>query len=249
MSGVILFFIVVIGGPIAYGYFSTPATCSDGIQNQNETGVDKGGVCPLLDEGTLQPHATLWARSFRVRDGSYNAAAYVHNPNKEAGVRQIRYRFGLYDSNNILVAEREGIAFIMPGAVTPIFEPRIDTGNRVVARTYFEFTSTFVWERMVNTAQILAINNKDVSNTDTTPRLSATVSNTSVRDVLNPSFVAVVFDPAGNAFAASATTLDRLNANASAALVFSWPDPFSVQVGRVDIIPLVAPIVVQTRPE
>ncbi len=245
VSGAILFFLLVIGGPIAYEYFSTPATCSDGIQNQNETDIDKGGVCPLLDEGALQPHAVLWARSFHVRDGSYNATAYIQNSNKEAGVRQIRYHFGLYDSSNILVAEREGITFIMPGAITPIFEPKIDTGNRIVSRTYFEFTSAFVWERMTNTALVFAVSNKDVSSTDTMPRLSATVSNTSVKDVLNPSFVAVVFDPAGNAFAASATTMDRLNADASASLVFSWPDPFPTQVGRVDIIPLVAPTVVQ----
>lgn len=241
MGGVFLFFLFVLGGPLAYWYFSIPPTCSDGIQNQRETGVDTGGPCPLLDARTLQPHATLWTRSFRVRDGSYNVAAYIQNPNKEAGVRQVRYRLGLYDAQNILVAEREGTTFIMPGSITPILEPRIETGNRIVARTYLEFVGALVWERLENTALVVGVNNKEVTEVDSKPRLTATVSNNSVADLVGSSFVAVIFDPAGNAFAASATTLDRLSAGASTPIAFSWPDPFPVQVGRIDIIPLTAP--------
>ncbi len=241
LTGVTLFFLIVVGGPVAYWYFSVPATCTDGVQNQDETAIDRGGPCPLLDDRTIQPHATLWTRSFRVRDGSYNAAVYIQNPNKDAGVRKARYRFGLYDARNILVAEREGTTFIMPGAITPILESRIDTGNRIVSRTYFEFVEPFVWERMKNIALSVTVNNKEISNTEALPKLSANVENSSVADILNPSFVAVLFNPAGNAFAISATTLERLPAGASSPVVFSWPDPFAVQIGRIDIIPLVAP--------
>ncbi len=241
VAGISLSLFVVIGGPLSYLYFSVPPTCNDGIQNQNETAVDRGGRCSVFDERALQPHTTLWSRSFRVRDGSYNAVAYVYNPNAEAGVRRAYYRFGLYDAANILVAEREGITFIVPGAVTPILESRIDAGNRIVARTYFEFTNDFVWERMINTGLALAVNNKEISNVTVTPRLSANAENRSLADIVSPSFVAVIFDPAGNAFAASATTLERLSADEIAPLVFSWPDPFLVPVGRVDVLPLVAP--------
>jgi len=239
--GATLFFIIIVGGPLAYWYFSIPATCTDGIQNQRETDIDRGGPCPLLDESKLQALATLWARSFRVRDGSYNAVAYIQNPNQDAGVRTARYRFGLYDSENILVAERESSMFIMPGAVTPVLESRIDTGNRIVSRTYFEFTGPLAWERMRNNALALAINNKEISSVTTVPRLSATVKNNSVADVISPAFIAVVFDQAGNAFAASATALDRIASDATASLVFTWPDPFAIQVGRTDIIPVVTP--------
>jgi len=233
--------VVVIGAPLAYWYFSIPATCSDGIQNQGETNIDKGGPCQLLDERAIQPHAVLWARSFRVRDGSYNATAYIQNPNRAAGVRAAYYRFGLYDANNILVAEREGVTFIMPGATTPVLASRIDVGNRIASRTYFEFTGPLTWERMKNSALPLVVNNKQIADTSTVPRLTATVQNSSVADIVNPSFVAVVFDPAGNAFAASGTTLDRLDADQSSQIVFTWPDPFATQVGRIDIIPIVVP--------
>lgn len=240
ITGVVLFFAVVVGFPVAYKLLTIPPTCTDGIQNQGETAVDRGGPCLLLDERALQPHATLWARAFRVRDGTYSAAAYIQNPNKNAGVREAHYRFALYDSQNVLVADREGTTFIMPGTITPIFASRIDTGARIVTRTYLEFADSLVWERAENAALAVSVGNKQLENTNT-PRITGTAENTSVGDIFDLSFVAVIFDPAGNAFAASETALSRLDAGRSADLIFSWPDPFPVRPGRIDIISLVAP--------
>ena len=241
LFGIIVFFSVVIGGPLAYKYFSIPPTCTDGIQNQDETSIDKGGPCLIVDESSLQPYALLWARGFRVRDGSYNAVAYIQNPNRDVGVRSARYRFGLYDAKNVLVAEREGTMYIMPGATTPVLEGRIDAGNRIVARTYFEFIEPFTWERMKNNALVISVNNKDISDISVAPRLTALAQNSSVVAQTNISFVAVIFDPAGNAFAASATSLQRLNPGETSPITFTWPDPFTIQPGRTDVIPLMAP--------
>ncbi len=239
-GGVFLFFAIVVGIPAAIWIYESPS-CTDGKQNQGETGIDKGGPCPLLDERTLSPSSILWSRSFPVRGGLYSAVAYIENPNEGAGARKVTYRFGLYDERNVLVDERRGTTFIIPGGITPVFEGAIGTGNRTVARTYFEFTSAPVWERLENAGSVLVINNKNMSDVDSRPRLTARVKNTSVTPVLNPSFVAVVFDPAANAFAASATTLSRLAPNEEKEIVFTWPDPFSATVGRVDILPLLPP--------
>ncbi len=244
LAGIALFFAIVIGVPVAYMLLTVKPTCDDGVQNQGETAVDRGGPCPLLDARALQPHAILWTRAFRVRDGSYNAVAYIQNPNKGAAVRQAHYRFALYDSRNVLVAERSGAAYLMPGTITPLFEPSIDVGMRTVVRTYLEFTDPLVWERADNAALAVSVGNKQLLAVETTPRITAMAENTSVADILNPgpSFVAVVFDPVGNAFAASATTLARLDAGVSAPISFSWPDPFPATAGRIDIIPLVPPV-------
>lgn len=242
LSGVILFFLVVIGGPVAYAILSKPATCTDGKQDGGETDVDRGGPCPLLDPRYVQPYAILWARSFKVRDGVYTAVASIQNPNIDAGVVDAHYKFSLYDAQNILVAERLGDTFIMPGAVTPVVESRIDTGNRVVAHSYFAFTDSVTWERMHNSATAISVDGKQLSGITDVPTLSAQAHNISVVDVQNPGFVAVVYDGGGNAFAASETRLDRLNAGASAQIVFTWPAAFAVQAGRIDIIPILPPI-------
>lgn len=241
LFGVVLFFTILIGGPVAYHFLTIAPTCFDGKQNGGETGVDMGGPCLKLDPRYLQPATTLWTRSFKVRDGTYTAVALINNPNRDAGVSHVSYRFSLYDPQNVLVTERTGSTFIMPGAVTPILESRIDTGNRIVAHTYFELTAAPQWKRMTDTESQLAITNKQLSDVTTAPRLSASVQNNAVTDALSPAFVAIIYDTAGNAFAASQTLLDRLDTGASDTIVFTWPGPFQTQPGRIEIMPVLAP--------
>jgi hypothetical protein len=195
----------------------------------------------LVDESKLAPSSIVWSRSFRVRAGSYNAVALVQNSNQDVGIRQINYKFGLYDEQNLLIAERTGSTYIMPGSVTPIFAGAIDTGNRVVAHTYFDFTSAPSWEKLTNTAAPLALSNIDISDTSTMPRVTAQVKNISVETLRDMAFVAVIYDPAGNAFAASQTTLSELAAGESSRLIFTWPNLFSITVGRIQVLPLSAP--------
>jgi len=58
-------------------------------------------------------------------------AAYIENPNDGAACASVAYHLGLYDSENVIVAERTGTTFIMPGGITPVF---IGALIRVIAR-------------------------------------------------------------------------------------------------------------------
>jgi len=239
-GGIFLFLFILVAVPTVL-WIHTPPTCFDGKQNQDETGVDKGGSCQLLDERTLIPHAVTWTRGFEVRPGLYSAVAYIDNPNANAGVEKAAYRFSLYDDRNVLVAEREGETYIIPGGVTPVFEGAIDTGNRAVVRTYLELAKPLVWKKAQSLVDALVINNKKVLDITGTPRLTASISNQSVSDIRNISFVAVVFDTAGNAFASSETLLPSVSAGGTEEVVFTWPTPFQFEVGRTDILPLLPP--------
>jgi hypothetical protein len=240
LSGVALFLLVVIGIPLLI-YLYRPPTCTDGIQNQEETSIDRGGPCSILDERFLSPHSVLWSRAFRVRDGSYNAVAYIQNPNDGAGVLSAPYRFSLYDENNILVAEAEGTTFVMPLSVTPVFVGPVDTGNRIVTRTFFEFTGPLTWQKLVNVTPAITVSNKQITHTTTMPRVTALASNTSVAPVEDMLFVAVAFDPAGNAFAASRTIAPSLAPKGRVTITFTWPEPFPYPVGRLDILTVLPP--------
>lgn len=237
----ILFFTLLIGGPLFFWYLRSPETCSDGVQNGNETAIDKGGSCPLLDERLLSPHAILWAREFPVRDGTYNVIGYVENPNDGAGVANVPYRFRLYDARNVLVAEREGSTYLMPGTVTPIFEGAIDTGSRTVSRAYLEFTAPLVWARMSDVTLPIEIESKEVTDANTAPRLVVMVRNTSVVDLKDIEFVAAIFDTAGNAFAGSSTVVPLLREGERKEIVFTWPDRFTYVPGRIDVLPSMPP--------
>ncbi len=247
IAGFVLFLAAVGGIPLIM-YLYEPGDCFDGKQNNAETAIDKGGNCRLLDERALLPVTTVWSRVMPVRmpgteQGSFSAVAYVENPNVNAGVMKAPYIFKLYDTNNVLVAEVEGVTPIMPGTVTPIFEGGINTGFRKAARAYFEFTAPLVWERLYDATEPITIPTKEIVDAQTEPRLNAVIKNGSVVDIRDTQFVAIVFDTAGNAFAGSATEVQFLERGTQMPVTFTWPDPFPFLPGRIDVLPIMKPLV------
>ena len=245
LSAIIILFALVFGVPTIYKiYVAIPPECPPGtLRPEGMT----DGPCPYLDGRYLSPYGVMWARSFKVREGSYNGVAYIQNPNDNAGVAEVNYRFRLFDDSNVLVADKEGRTFIMPGGITPVFVSSIPTGNREVVHTFFDFTSPLIWQIATDTTKYIVVTNKKIEDVGTAPRLSADAQNTTVVPIRNLSFVAVVFDPQGNAFASSATVVPFLGPNATTKVVFTWPQAFPIDVGRLDVIARVPPDILTQR--
>lgn len=229
-------------GLIALGFFSVktfyhPPSCSDGIQNQGETGIDCGGPCARLCQNQVNAPIVLWQRTLPVSQGEYNAVAYVENPNPQSAAANVPYDFKLYDSKGILVAERAGTFSIPPQEVVPVFAGAIQTGNRSPARTEFVFEASPVWTRVSAAEPDLQVTAQNLSLSGPAPLLTATVSNNSEVQVTNVPVVAIVYDAQDNARAASRTIVDFIDRHASAQASFSWPQPFGFTPARVEIIP------------
>src|SRR3989344_5782318 len=69
-------------------------------------------------------------------DGKQNAEAF-----------DVPYVFKLRDEKNLLVYERKGRLYIPPKTVFPVFESGIVTGERDVARAFFELENVSEWHR------------------------------------------------------------------------------------------------------
>ncbi|MDO8518505.1 MAG: hypothetical protein Q7S26_04430 [bacterium] len=211
-------------------FFTAAPTCRDGTQNQNEAGVDCGGVCSLLCADTARAPQVLWARAFQTdtpsigsgQAGVYTAAAYVQNQNGAAGARSVRYSFQLFDANNSLVIERDGVVDLPPVQTIPIVEQNINVGTRSVARALFAFSEVPAWER-VSAGSIPVLRMSGQNLLPDGSRLSETVSNDSQTDVTNVSIVAVLFDTHGIARAASKSILASLPSGSAQEVVFTWP--------------------------
>ncbi len=242
ISGFLLI-VLLLSAPSIYKALNPPETCFDGIQNQGETAIDLGGPCKYRNPADLKTLNKQWARSFMVVPGLYSSVAYVENPNPKSGIREAQYIFKLYDERNILVAERLGKTFIPPGTVVPIFEGNMQVGGRVPKRTTFEFINTLTWEAMSNElAKEIFVTDIVLKEVNGKPRLSAEVQNKGVYTLYNLVVVASVFDEAGNAVGASRTIIERLPADSSKKIVFTWPQAFNTFIARTDVVPLLPPI-------
>jgi len=143
LAGILLFALIVVG--FILWRLNPAPSCTDNILNQNETGIDCGGTCPQACESELFKLSVLWARSFEVVPGTYDAVAYVENVNPSAGIKDIFYSFKFYDKENILITERNGHTFISPNEKFAVFENAIDVGQRIPKRTFFEFIQKPDW--------------------------------------------------------------------------------------------------------
>lgn len=234
----IIFFILIAVGVYFSRYYKAP-TCTDGIQNQKEEGVDCGGTCTVVCEASTASPIVLWSRAFPSSHGVYNAVAYIENPNSDVGVKSVTYRFKLYDENNVLVAERLGKAFVVPNERFAIFEPRISTGERVPKRAFFEFVKFSEWTKLDKEMPKILVRNEIISNPDTLPRVTATLQNGTLVEISDINVVGIVYDKDDNAMAVSATHVDRLSADSSFDIAFTWDVPFPSESSRVEVIPRV----------
>lgn len=236
-----ILFLVGVGYLATYSYFNKPPTCFDGKQNGNETGTDCGGSCVLACISQTDKMSVLWARSFEVVPGRYNAVAYLENHNKNKAILKIKYRFRFADKDNIYIGKREGETYVPPTGKFAIFEPAIGVGSVLPVYTTFEFSENPVWiqvpQEKIDQIKTLVVNSK-LENEDTSPLLTATIQNSSLFRIPSISLVTILYDAGGNAINVSHTYLDELKGQESKDVTFTWPEPFGKKVVAQEIIPM-----------
>ncbi len=215
------------------GYFYNPGNCFDSEMNHTERGVDCGGTCVRICAADVSAPNVLWAESFEVAKGQYNAVAYIENNNLNTGTPELSYRFAFFAGNE-KVGERSGKTVLPPRSQYPVFEGRI-MSEKPITRTEFTIESADVWlpvtagrEQFKNTGVLL-------ESVDTEPRLSVTLENTALTEAKNVEVVATLFNENGRPITASQTFVESLDGRSSRDIVFTWPNPLSKTIKTCDI--------------
>ncbi len=247
---ILVLFFLILGFFIISSRLNKMPSCADNKQNGNETGVDCGGLCARACIEQVDQISVLWARTFRVVPGRYNAVAYLKNHNKNIAINKINYKFRFADKNNIYIGKREGSTYIPPSGNFAIFEPGIDIGNSIPVYTTFEFMQIPEWiqvsQEKINQLQVL-ISDINLADETTMPRLSATIKNSSFFVIPEIDVVAILYDANHNAISASRTYLDQLISEETAIVNFTWPEPLSDKVITKEIIPMYNIFLVQLK--
>jgi len=228
--------VAVLGTLGWYAFFYTPPSCTDGLRNHGEEGIDCGGSCSFL---CAAPNtSSVWARSVRIAPGVYHAVAMVRNSSSSAGTTELPYTFSLFDAENILIAERRGTMALSPGEVVPLLEPNVITGERIPARTFVTFGEAR-WQKMSRSENPIHIASQDLD--QNALRLSASIENNSVETAARITVTALLYNADDVLVTASQTVIDALPPRGARAVVFTWQEPFSEPIVRADIVPRLAP--------
>jgi hypothetical protein len=235
-----IFFIglVTILSVYLFTVFYEPPNCFDKKQNAGEAGVDCGGTCELLCAHQVIEPIVHWRRLFEVAPGVYNVLAYIENPNPTAGIDEVAYSFGIYDDENVQLDQRTGTIKLAPKAIIPVIQNTLVSGTLKAVRADFAFTDDFVWKRRQPETPLIVVENEELIEPTISPRIEATLRNLDVRPLDKVRVVVILYDREDNAIASSSTLLDRIPANGTMPVFFTWPQPFSETVARFEIIPL-----------
>jgi len=228
--GIIVLTLSALSFAIFWKFWFRSPTCFDGVKNGDETGIDCGGSCSLVcSSGTIKPIIKWDPRLFEILPGLWSVLVYVENPNINIEATYFPYTFTLYDENNKVLEKRNGATILPKNKTVGVFEGSIVIADgKKPKRAVFEFGDNIVWKKNETTADNISITNSPLSKLDSEPRIVANVKNNSTEEIKNIELVAVVFDGADNAVAASRTFVESLKKNENANVFFTWPKPFDL---------------------
>ena len=114
-------------------------SCMDNKQNQGEFGIDCGASCAPCELKHPKPITTFWARSVKVRENVFDAAALIQNQNEVLSSGHVVYEFALFDEFG-LVTRKIGETYLLAQERTSVIEPSIVT-SRDPTRVEFRIMS------------------------------------------------------------------------------------------------------------
>lgn len=236
--GVIIAAIVTVA---SFATFSKAPSCIDGIQNQNESGVDCGGPCPYLCTAQEQRPTVLFTKALSYTGGRTDVIASIENKNTTAAAKNVAYRITLYGRGQSLIQEVTGIVDLPPGASVPVYVPGIVSGKQTVTGTFLEVaTSSLQWFSMTaNQRSVPMVSNTTQSGTTEAPRIEAILTNPTVTPFSNVQTIVVVRSIKGEVIAASQTIVPNIPAQGQATATFTWNSPFTSIPAFIEIAPII----------
>ena len=210
---VYLLFIGLFGLGVYTRYFVTPPSCSDNIQNQQETDIDCGG--PRCGTCELK-HLSLKVGEPAFFDaGQFKTTAVVKitDPSLNYGSKGFNYEFQVINKFGGAIASRpslSGTTYISAGETKYLIVPAIDIDPRDVGSVVVNIPNP-TWELKESLPKFaLSFNNLKTSVGIKSPQVTGNLKNDSATAYSSISLVGVVFDKFGTPLSASATELDNI---------------------------------------
>ncbi|MBP6889296.1 MAG: hypothetical protein KBC83_02435 [Candidatus Moranbacteria bacterium] len=239
-AGYIVFLSTIFFG--VYDLFIRVApTCSDGKQNQNEAGIDCGGICAMQCEPPLNAKDIITREAAFVFTGtnSYDVLAKIYNPNDIAGASQFSYTLALRDAAGTLLAKQSGTSFILPQETKYLFEFHLATPVRPTQATLE--ISQVSWERFrgyTERPRVMVVQ-QAYNRIQSGPGYGAAtglVVNESPYDFRSLLVKVVLRDASGKPLAINSTEMSTMPSKGQRDFRLVWPTIFPGEVKNVEML-------------
>lgn len=234
--------IILLFGAVAvpaFLIFYKAPSCTDGIKNGKEKGLDCGGSCQRLCQSDFLQPSLAWTRFEELAPGFYNVAAYLVNPNTDGEAKNTQYNLSLYDADGALITETSGTVTLPPHRNTIAFKGAVSVQKRIPAKGLFEFTGAPDWNKKPDTLSALIIGDKEYIDEENSSSLTVKLRNNSALPINNLTVYVVLYDKDSNAIGFSKTFLDEILPQGSTVAPFTWPVNRQGKVISIEVLPVI----------
>ncbi|MGK2848649.1 MAG: hypothetical protein ACSLEX_01100 [Minisyncoccota bacterium] len=234
-----IFFSLLIGS-VYFFFFKPTETCFDAIKNQNEQGIDCGGVCQAICRETLigtEMQVTELA-FVPAGEGQYDVLSQVYNPNDELGASSFMYTLALKDASGAVVGTRSGTSYILPQEKKYILEINMSTSGTPVSAS-LQVTEV-EWTRFSGYQEkpVLNIYQKrygPIASGSGFGEAYGLLSNESVYDFRSIRVKVILRESTGKPLAFNTTEMRTVNAHEQRDFRLVWPTAFPGTVEKVEM--------------
>jgi len=221
--------------------FSKTPTCTDGVQNQGEQGIDCGGSCAYLCTAQQQPPTVLFTKALSYGGGRTDIIASVENKNATAAAKNAPYTITLYGADQVLVQKVTGKVDLPPGATVPVYVPNIVSGKQTVTGAFLAITAAAPqWFSMnANGRSMPLVSNIRQSGATDAPRIEAVLTNPTTMPFNNVQTIVIVHNKNNEIIAASQTVLPSIPAQGQATATFTWNKAFPETPAAIEVTPII----------
>lgn len=214
-------------------------SCNDAVMNQNELGVDCGGICPQACEIEAQELIIDNYGSVPAGvQGKYDFYAQITNPNAIFGSKKFEYLIEFKDAAGEPTATRQGSAYILPGERKYVIEtniesvPAISYDFKILNSQWVEFTH---YEKP--DLQVVNKNYNMISSGTGFSEATGLVKNESHFDFDTIKIHIMLKNEQGTVVALNSTQMRTVRAGESRDFRVFWPNSFPGSVRSVDTQP------------
>jgi hypothetical protein len=221
-------------------FYKTPS-CSDGVQNQGEAGIDCGGSCAYLCSTETLPPTVLFTKALISGTGRTDIVASIENKNPHAVAKAVPYRVQIYGPDRLPIGVQTGSIDLPPGATVPVFLAGIATGKQPVASAFLEIDpAALKWVATGSDPRVVpTVSGTVQSGSPEAPRIEVTLKNGSVSALSNVRVIVFVRDVRREIIAASQTIVPFIGAQSSATATFTWNSAFPAAAASIEAVPII----------
>lgn len=222
-------FLIIVGVPawFVYRVLSPAASCTDGIRNGAEEGIDCGvAACGVACAPAVEPLETTAPLIIQTAPTNYDVLAHIENPNNIYGASRVDYTLTVTDASGKELATRRGTTYVNPLQPRYLLFPLLGLAG-VPASAQLQFAPTDVeWGTLAvqaaNDVQFI-VQGDVLTAASGIVQYEAVVINRSTFTFDAVDVTVLVYDDAGAIVGANTTVLRTMTPGERRGFVLTWP--------------------------